>query len=383
MTKDNVLKLGVKDLAKYPFLTEAGEYLRDTGLSLEHLGDPDWKPILERAYGRIVVASSGQIYSTDIERLDNDSEILSFIVAIILLKTAGVNTLTRRFSLAEARRAEKYLQQDLWMNKDAKHLDLPLKIIQELFGVRVSIENDEFVLRISDYLKRAVHFHEKEWKLVNRRVADGFVYLTAHETVRLIRTELGEYINSRIQSISITSIPEIFRERVKDLISLSKRFSDATIVSSDYPPCVKHATEVLERGENLPHSGRFFLATYLLAKGQTVDQIAPLFKNAPDYNERITRYQLEHIAGSAGKGTKYQCPSCDKLRSENLCFAIPDCDGIINPVQFGKRKETRASSPCHKLAGAFFRGCRLMLYEDKISPDRGRLFVWPLLPGLW
>ena len=99
MTKDNVLKLGVKDLAKYPFLAEAGEYLRDTGLSLEHLGDPDWKPILERAYGRIVVASSGQIYSTDIERLDNDSEILSFIVAIILLKTAGVNTLTRRFSL--------------------------------------------------------------------------------------------------------------------------------------------------------------------------------------------------------------------------------------------------------------------------------------------
>jgi len=339
MTKDNVLKLGVKDLAKYPFLAEAGEYLRDTGLSLEHLGDPDWKPILERAYGRIVVASSGQIYSTDIERLDNDSEILSFIVAIILLKTAGVNTLTRRFSLAEARRAEKYLQQDLWMNKDEKHLDLPLKIIQELFGVRVSIENDEFVLRISDYLKRAVHFHEKEWKLVNRRVADGFVYLTAHETVRLIRTELGEYINSRIQSISITSIPEIFRERVKDLISLSKRFSDATIVSSDYPPCVKHATEVLERGENLPHSGRFFLATYLLAKGQTVDQIAPLFKNAPDYNERITRYQLEHIAGSAGKGTKYQCPSCDKLRSENLCFAIPDCDGIINPVQFGKRRK--------------------------------------------
>jgi len=334
-----VLKLGIKDLVKYPFLAEAGEYLRETGLGLEQLGEPDWKPILEKAYGRIVVASSGQIYSPDMERLDNDSEILSFIVAIILLKSASTGTLTRRFSLAEARRAEKYLQQDLWVQKDKKNLELPLKIIQELFGIRVSVENDEFVIKIPDYLRRSVHFHEKEWKLVNRRVADGLVYLTAHETVRLIRTELGEYINSKIQSISIGSIPDSFRQRVQDLILLAKRFSDTTIVSSDYPPCIKHAIGVLERGENLPHSGRFLLATYLLARGQTVDQIAPLFKNAPDYNERVTKYQLEHISGSSGKGTKYQCPSCDKLRSENLCFATPDCDGIINPVQFGKKRK--------------------------------------------
>lgn len=341
MNKENVLKIGIQDLAKYPFLAEAGEYLRDTGLNLEQLGHDDWKPIIEKAYGRIIVASSGQIYGSDTERHDYDSDLLSFIVAIILLKSAGISTLTRRFSLAEARRAEKYLQQDLWINREKKNLELPLKIIQELFGVTVSIEYDEFVIKIPDYLKRAVHFHEKEWKLVNRRVADGHVYLTAHETVRLIRTELGEYINSKIQSINIGTIPESFKDRVNDLTSLAKKFSDTQYVSSEYPPCVKHAIEVLEKGENLPHSGRFLLATYLLSKGQTVDQIAPLFKNAPDYNERITRYQLEHISGSSGSGTKYQCPSCDKLRSENLCFATSDCEGIINPIQFGKKRKVQ------------------------------------------
>jgi len=336
-----MLKLGIKDLAKYPFLTEAGEYLRNTGLNLEQLGHPDWKPIVEKAYGRIVVASSGQIYNADLETLDNDSELLSFIVAIILLKSASIATLIKRFSLAEARRAEKYLQKDLWINRDKKNLELPLKIIQDLFGVNVSIENDEFVISVHDYLRRAVHFHEKEWKLVNRRVVKGLVYLTAHETVRLIRTELGEYINSKIQSINIDSIPQTFNQRVQDLIALAKKFSDTTYFSSEYPPCVKHAIEVLERGENLPHSGRFLVATYLLSKGQSVDQIAPLFKNAPDYSEKITRYQLEHISGSSGSGTKYQCPSCEKLRSENLCFAIPDCDGIINPVQFGKKRKNQ------------------------------------------
>ncbi len=336
--KRDVLQPGIMDLAKYPFLAEAGEYLRDKGFNLEQLGHPDWAPLVEKAYGRIITASSGQVYGTDIEQLkdhDKDMEILSFIVAVILLKAAGINTLTRRFSLSEARRAERYLEHDLKQKYDS---DFPLKIIQELFSVTVELENNEFMLSVSNYLQRAVHFHEKEWKLVNRRVSNGFVHLTAHETVRLIRTELGQYINSKIQSIKLPSIPETFKTRVQDLVSLASKFSDSAIISSDYPPCVKHAIEVLEKGENLPHSGRFLIATYLLARGQTTDQIAPLFKNAPDYNERITQYQLEHISGASGKGTKYQCPSCDKLRSESLCFAIPQCDGIINPIQFGKKR---------------------------------------------
>lgn len=334
-----MLKIGIKDLVKYPFLTEAGEYLQNTGLSLEQLGHPDWKPIVEKAYGRIVVASSGQIYSSDLESLDNDSELLSFIVSIILLKSAGIPTLIRRFSLAEARRSEKYLQQDLWISREKQNLEIPLKIIRDLFAVDVLIENDEFIIKVQDYLHRSIHFHEKEWKLVNRRVANGFVYLTAHETVRLIRAELGEYINGKIKSVNIESIPEGFRQRVEDLVLLAKKFSDTFYVSSEYPPCVKHGIEILEKGENLPHSGRFLLATYLLSKGQTVEQIAPLFKNAPDYNEKTTKYQLKHISGSSGSGTKYQCPSCEKLRSESLCFATSDCDGIINPVQFGKKRK--------------------------------------------
>jgi len=338
-----VLQLGIKDLAKYPFLAETGEYLRDKGFNLDQLGHPDWKPIVEKAYGRIVVATTGQIYGSDLGKLENlDSEILSFIIAIILLKSAGIPTLIRRFSLAEARRAEKYLEQDLRSKDDERKLDFPLKIIQDLFSVKVTIQGNDFVIKVADYLRRAVHFHEREWKLVNRKVENGLVFLTSHETVRLIRKELAAYINSKIQSTNTLSVPETFRERVADLVTLAKKFSDTFTVSTEYPPCIKHAIEVLDRGENLPHSGRFMLATYLLAKGQTIDQIAPLFKNAPDYNERVTRYQIEHIAGTSGQRTKYSCPSCDKLKSENLCFEIPECNGIINPVQFGKKRVTNA-----------------------------------------
>jgi len=337
-----VLQLGIKELAKYPFLAETGDYLRDKGFNLEQLSDPDWKPVVEKAYGRIVVATTGQIYGGDLE--NPDLEILSFVIAIILLKSAGISTLNRRFSLAEARRAERYLEQGLnALQKDRSILEnLKLKEEQDQFSIRVKMEDDRLKISIADYLRRAAHFNEREWKLVNRRVENGYVYLSSHEIVRLVRKELDVYINSKIQSVRVSFIPETFRERVEDLVLLAKKFTTTVIVSSDYPPCVKHAIEVMDRGENLPHSGRFMLATYLLAKGQTIEQITPLFKNAPDYNERITKYQLEHIAGSSGKATKYSCPSCEKLKSENLCFAIPECDGIINPVQFGTRRKTNA-----------------------------------------
>lgn len=336
-----------ENMAKYPFLAETGAYLRDKGLTLEELDNPDWNPAISKAYDRIIVAISGEIYNSNLEQ--PDIEILSFVIAVILLKKAGMPTLNRRFSLAEARRVERYLEKDLkWNSQESikEHLkrrnesqNISLKILHDQFKLDVTINEDSFKVKVTDYLKRAAHFHEREWKLVNRKVEGGMAHLSSDETVRLIRKELSEFINSRIQAVNITFIPEAFEKPVAELGSLAKKFSEPVAFSGDYPPCVKHAIEVLDKGENLPHSGRFLLATYLLARGQTADQIIPLFKNAPDYNERITRYQLEHISGASGKGTKYQCPSCDKLRSENLCFAIPECDGIINPVQFGKRRK--------------------------------------------
>jgi DNA primase large subunit len=80
------------------------------------------------------------------------------------------------------------------------------------------------------------------------------------------------------------------------------------------------------------------LATYMLSIGKSVDEVILLFKNAPDYNEKITRYQVEHLAGIKGSQIKYSVPTCSKLANENLCYATNDCKGITNPVQFGRFK---------------------------------------------
>ncbi|MGQ0605587.1 MAG: DNA primase [Candidatus Nitrosotenuis sp.] len=334
------MKLGTEEIAKYPFLSEAGIYLREKGFTLEQFGDEDFKPIIDLALSRIQIAADGKIFNSDFSIKNLDIEVFSFLVAVILLKQSGMNTLIRRFSLAEARRAEKFLEKDL-INTHTNE-ELAIKIIKDLFAMNVSKSGDFFIIPASDYLIHAVHFHEQEWKLVNRLVDDGKVFLSAHETVRLIRKELDNFINSKIQSANIPNIPESFKKPIDTLITLAKKFTVQIVETTEQPPCIKHALEVLNKGENLPHSGRFMLATYLLNKGQTIEEIAPLFKNAPDYNEKITLYQLKHLAGNFGSGTKYACPSCEKLKSEDLCYAIPECANIINPLQFGRKKINNA-----------------------------------------
>ncbi|MFQ5497952.1 MAG: DNA primase [Nitrosopumilus sp.] len=341
-----MIALGQDEIAKYPFLADAGQYLKDQGFSLEQFGtDPDLKPLIEKAYDRIMVAADGKIYKSDLieDHVAKEAalprEVFSFLLAIVLLKLCGMHTLIKRFALAEARRAEKYLEKDLSNISDESKKELAIRVIDDLFSVQVEKQDDYFVIPISDYLKHSINFHEREWKLINRHVENGQVFLTPHETVRLIRKELGTYINSKIINAKTPTMIPGFEDFVNKLALLSKKFATYTVTTGEYPPCVKHAIDVLEKGENLPHSGRFMLATFLLSKGQSVEQIAPLFKNAPDYNQRVTLYQLNHLAGTSGSGTQYSCPSCEKLKTQSLCFATSECDNIINPLQFGKKRK--------------------------------------------
>jgi len=335
-----MVNLGNDEIVKYPFLAEAGKYLSDKGFSLEQFGtDPDLKKIVENAFERITTASEGRIFKSNLSS-NNSSlplEIFSFLIAVILLKLSGMNTLIRRFSLAEARRAEKFLEKDLMNNKDTMKAKLSQQILEELFSMTIQKSDQNFTILISDYLKHSINFHEREWKLINRKIINGKVHLTPHETVRLVRKELDRHIYTKINSSSSPEMIPGFETYVDKLKQLAKKFEVRTVESTEFPPCIKHAIEVLEKGENLPHSGRFLLATFLLNKGQTVEQIAPLFKNAPDYNPKVTIYQLNQLSGKSGT-TEYKCPSCEKVKSQNLCFPVPACDTIINPLQFGRKR---------------------------------------------
>lgn len=297
--------------------------------------------IIQKAILRIQTEVNGKSY---FELDEYHREIPMFLVTIMTIKIMGIESVTRKYSLFEAMRAEKFLSDDLGNDKNMRRKELLLrKIFEELFGVRVEPDQKDpslYKIKITDYLKRATPFHEEEWKLINRLVHGGYVFLDAEETVRLFRSELSGFIYNKVKNLGLQTFPEEVRKKAEELrLVLAPRFEYRVQAVTDFPPCVKHALEVMNKGENLPHSARVMLATYMLAVGKPTDEIVEMFKNAPDFNERITRYQVEHLAGTKGSRTKYSVPSCDKLRTENLCFATAECAGIINPIQFGRRRK--------------------------------------------
>ena len=331
------IKLGTNDLAKYSFLNEASDYIRETHFDFEEFNRPEMKHVIDRAAERIETEiTKGLVY----EKLDKyEIEILTFLVTLIIAKSIGSESILKKYSLFEAMRAEKYLTEDLRKerNNERKRL-LLFKIFEDLFKMNVDLDSKDsnlFKVKVSDYLTRAPNFHEEEWKLINRLVHNGYVYLDADETVRLIRSELTSLIYSRVKTMTLSNLPDSIKSKVDDLrIKLQPHYEYRRYQPTHYPPCIKKALEVMNRGENLPHSARLMLATYMLAIGKSVEDIIILFHNAPDYNENITKYQVEHLAGNRGSHTKYSVPSCEKLRNENLCFATEECDGITNPIQF-------------------------------------------------
>lgn len=334
------IRMAGSDLAKYPFLNEAGEYLRESGFGWEEFNRPDMKYIIDRAAERVEIEVDGKIYDK-LERYE--IEILTFVISLVLVKSIGIDQVLRKFALAEARRAEKFLTEDLRKQNENKKGSLFMKIFEDLFKLKIVVSEDQrlFKVRVVDYLARTSHFHEQEWKLINRLVHKGYVYLDADETVRLIRNELSVLIFEKVRAMTLPTLPQSTKSKADELrLKFLPRYERRlTLAKTDYPPCIKHALEVMNKGENLPHSARVMLATYMLAIGKPLDEIVSMFENAPDFNEKITRYQVEHLAGMKGSHTKYSVPSCDKIRNENLCFATAECDTLINPVQFGRKKK--------------------------------------------
>lgn len=331
------------DLAKYPFLVEASDYVKELGFSIDDIASPEFSPVLDRASGRLEEAfSKGKVSSpTSDERV----EILSFPVSNLILSLTGEERARRRFALAESKRAYELLRQEP-----------PEKLAQVAVGTfgwglkRVDVELGhrvyDFALSLGDYLRNAVKLREPKWKLPNRVLDHGFVYTTRDELARLLEEEVMRRILERTGRLPGRP-PEMIRSSVERTRGLIVKWLGApqtfelpkVPVPKAMPPCIKHLIEQLDEAKNVPHMGRFALAAFLLNIGAEEEEVVRIFKPASDFSERMTRYQVEHIGGKRGGRTKYTCPMCTTLKTHGVCY-MPDevCDTIRNPLSYYKKQ---------------------------------------------
>lgn len=335
------VNLTKKDIAKYPFLKKAKKYIALPHLTIEDLTSPDFKLILERAEERVQEAILFARISRKLKR--EDIEILSYPAAVVLASATGSSFIKKRYALAEA----KQTYEDLKEEPSPKIL----KFAQNFDWNFTFNENEaipfEFMLRFDEYLKNTKHLRGKKWKLINRLLSGGNVFLTKKETARLLSEEVKRHIEKRLAMEETPELPSDINAIAEKLAKLTaERIGKAEIegfpqkVSQKaFPPCIQRLYDKVSSGHHLSHIGRFTLTSFLITVGMSAEKVIGLFKNFSDYDERMTRYQVEHIAGERGSRTQYIPPKCGTLKTHSVC---PNpgglCQRIRHPLSYYRRK---------------------------------------------
>ncbi|MEM1565399.1 MAG: hypothetical protein QXQ08_05435, partial [Candidatus Bathyarchaeia archaeon] len=235
------IKFTKNDLAKYPFLKEAAEYVKTLDLKIEDLASPEFSQVLERAKERVEEAI---LYAIITRKHQNEEiEILSFPTAIMLAAATENSFIKRRYALAEAKQAYNHLK----FEPKEKIL-----AIAKNFQWKIDVAAEEkatpyeFKLHFTDYLKNTANLRDKKWKLVNRHLTHGNVYLTKTETARLLSEEVRRHIEKRLEIGEIPKLPQKIAEIVEKLKNLTlEKVSKAeiegipkTIKKEAFPPCI-------------------------------------------------------------------------------------------------------------------------------------------------
>jgi len=330
------------DLAKYPFMPRASEYIKNLDLTIEDLIKPEYREILERAEDRIEEAILFGLVGKPSPK--DDVEIISFPIAMMMVAATDDRFMKRRYALAEAKRISEFLREEKSENilEIAKVFNWRIRLIEVYVGSLVY----EFALHFVDYLRNATNIQNRKWKLVNRVLLNGEVYLTRAEASRLLEEEVRRYIESKL-GIKVGLLPEGIMKRVgklKQLFLMKRREirweeipKEVSIIA--FPPCIKALYGAAVSGQRLSHMGRFTLTSFLINIGMTVENVVNMFRSVSDFDERMTRYQVEHIAGGRGSRTRYTAPRCDTLRTHGLCPGMDEiCRKIRHPLTYYRRK---------------------------------------------
>lgn len=298
---------------KYPFSSIAKKTLVESKLQLTDR-------IVEAGLNRIKNALKEKVTLSGANKeIDKKEELASFAAARMILGYMRNSFLTNKFAVEEAGRIKKYLD-----SADKEEIDL----VGKEFGLYYEKYEEKEKIKLPIYLMYSPR--SRDYRLINRRIISGWVVLSKRERIRLIE----EAARKRIAKIPIVKGPaQNIVNAAKELMKELPKRTLPTINAKpgDHPPCIEKLLEGVKKHENLNHQARWYLVVYLISIGMNDDQIIGIYSNLPDYNEKITKYQVEHARKRA-----YTVPSCSSVTTYGFCIA--NCR-IGNPINWHDREK--------------------------------------------
>jgi DNA primase large subunit len=321
-------------LAKYPFLHDTRQYIKDNGPSVgELLHDLPYERARTIGIERLDNALKNRDVGQRSLATDTDCimEILSYPLARMVAVCIGDSYFKKRYALGEAYHVYTHL-----LNEPSSFL---LSVAEELnVNVHHHPETNTIKIFFKDYLRNAPTRY-KEWKMVNRGIGGGYLTISHKDLARILLESLRERINQELTTRDCDKgVYDVFStdiQRFQNTLAMQKEKIEATPVGKvsieKLPPCMKDILASIQSGENVPHMGRFSLVAFLSSLKLNTNDILKLFSTAPDYQEDKSRYQVEHITG-ASSSTEYKCPGCEKMRTYGIC-PVDKMDDLCKKVR--------------------------------------------------
>ncbi|PKK86000.1 MAG: hypothetical protein CVT48_02965 [Thermoplasmata archaeon HGW-Thermoplasmata-1] len=330
-------------LANYPFLSEAREWVKEHGPTMEELF---FDAIYQRARAigaqrvRESIEGSSVGERPVISETDSEMELFSYPLAKMIVAAAGDPYLTRRYAMAEAKSVYSHLLEEdgEFIKEVSSQFAMDARRLGDSGGAEAGGDGGIYRLHFADYLRNAPA-RDRGWKLVNRRLSGGYVECDAVELARLVQEAFRARLEAemktakapdearRVFSGEIGAIRNAARMKREEFEGEGFGKADAEL----FPPCMKVILAMIQGGANVPHTGRFGIVAFLHTIGMSSDDILALFSTAPDFDVEKSRYQVEHITGR-GSSTEYTPPGCQAMKTFGIC-PTDRMDGLCRRVK--------------------------------------------------
>ena len=335
-----VERLQLKDLANYFWSTQAAEYIRDKEVDIKALDE--YTDVISEAESWINATLEKGLFTPN-RTAKAETIMLAYPTARMFVTILGNEYFLRRFANAVSKYAGALLDKE----DDEKILLLattPGNVGEQpwrlLYRKATPNRKDyiagmvyEWKLFFTDYINVAQNFHDAKWKLVNRRLKDGWVHLLKSDVARLIEEALKTRMSRgglrpARELPRLENMPPNLKSALERISSNVKKWSsefqsyDVELMGAGeiaYPGCMKQILDKLNKGLGVSHSERLALVFFLSNVSKEVDEILKVFSKSPDFDAERSRYYVEHAMGLRGGGTKYKPYGCPKLKTYGLC----------------------------------------------------------------
>jgi len=307
--------------AKYPFTSSARERVAAKKMDISKISSE----AIERAKTRVMQSlRRGEIPRfIDVDNI-SELELEAYAVSRILLSVVGNRYFINRYAVAESKRASTYLREDGEANI--------LRAAGEI-GIGGEKKGADYQVPVVDYLLFSPG--AKEYKLTNQPLHSGSIRLDKHKFTRLVEEAVKQNIEKSLP-FKIPNIPPALKlaaERIRTDAKGLEPVYEIKFKHGEFPQCIQKLVDRLKDGENLNHTSRWALAVFMLNAGYAVEEIAKLYTYAPDFDERITIYQIEHA-----KKKGYKMPTCEWMRTYGI-GCEPRCNNPTPIAHISARKK--------------------------------------------